>query len=277
VTPPETVLRGQVALVTGAGRGIGRVFARALADRSPDQVAETVALITAAGGRALAVPVDVTERAAVDAAVAAVERALGPVDLLVNNAGVWGPVAPVWEADADAWWRAMEVNLRGSFLCSRAVLAGMVARRRGRIVNIASHAGVHRWPTVSAYAVSKAAIVKLTENLAAETSRLGVRVFAVHPGVVTIGLTDDAQALARRADPASHEGRAAAWVLGEVAAGRAVPPERGAALVVALAAGRADALSGRYVTVDDDLTAMLARVASADGAGLYTLRLHTGT
>jgi NAD(P)-dependent dehydrogenase (short-subunit alcohol dehydrogenase family) len=220
---------------------------------------------------------DVTDREAVERAVAVVERELGPIDVLVNNAGVWGPIAPVWEVDPEEWWRAMEVNVRGSFLCSRAVLAGMVARRRGRIVNIASHAGVHRWPTVSAYAISKAAIIKLTENLAAEAKRFGVSVFTVHPGLVTTGLTDDAVALARRVDPASHQGRAAAWVLDEVAAGRAVAPEIGAQLVVALAAGRADALSGRYVTVHDDLGAMLERIEAIQRDDLYTLRLRTPT
>src|SRR5262245_27237905 len=140
-------LSGQVALVTGGGRGIGRAVAAALAGagaavevlaRSAGQLAEVVDAHTRAPGRALTHPADVTDRNAVEAAVAAVERQLGAVDLLVNNAGVGGPVGPLAESDPDAWWRCLAVILRGPLLCSRAVLPGMLARRRGRIVNVAS-------------------------------------------------------------------------------------------------------------------------------------------
>src|SRR5215207_6780088 len=95
-----------------------------------------------------------------------------------------GPVGPTWEIEPDRWWRTMEVNLRGTLLCTQLVLPEMVHRRRGRIVNISSHAGVFRWPLVSAYSVSKAAVAKLTENLARETHRHGVSVFSVHPGLL---------------------------------------------------------------------------------------------
>lgn len=280
VTPGA--LTGQVALVTGGGRGIGRVFAQALADagaavavtaRSADQLAETVSRIEAKGGQALALSCDVTDQAGMERAVDAIQRQLGPVDLLVNNAGLWGPIDPVWEVDPDQWWRTMEIHVRGSFLCARAVLPGMVARQRGRIINLASHAGVHRWPTCSAYAVSKAAIVKFTENLALETKRHDVAVFAVDPGIVTIGLTD--QALAMDAPPESPAGRAAAWIRQQVAAGHAVPPEAGARLIVLLATGRADALTGRYLTVHDDVAELLARAEAIQRADLYTLKLST--
>jgi NAD(P)-dependent dehydrogenase (short-subunit alcohol dehydrogenase family) len=119
--------------------------------------------------------------------------------------------------------------------------------------------------------VSKAALVKLTENLAVETKKLGVAVFAVHPGIVTIGLTEAAETAA---DPASPVGRAMGWIRQQVAAGRAVPPERSAHLVLRLAAGHADALSGRYLTVDDDLDALAARAAEIQRDDLYTLRLR---
>jgi NAD(P)-dependent dehydrogenase (short-subunit alcohol dehydrogenase family) len=278
-------LGGRVAMVTGAGRGIGRVFAQALASagarvavaaRSADQLGETVALIAASGGEAYAAPLDVVDRDEVDAAVRGVEVELGPVDLLVNNAGVWGPLGPMWEIDSDEWWQAISVNLRGCFLCSRAVLPGMVSRRRGRIINIGSHAGVFRWPNASAYAISKAAMIKLTENLAAETRKFGVAVFTLNPGIVTIGLTDQAMAMADLPD--SPATRAAAWIRAEVAEGRAVPPERSADLLVALASGRADALSGRYLTVHDDLDAYIARAEEIERDDLYTLRLreHVG-
>jgi NAD(P)-dependent dehydrogenase (short-subunit alcohol dehydrogenase family) len=230
-----------------------------------------VALVEEAGGQALAVPLDVTDRRTVEQAVAGIERQLGPLALLVNNAGVSGPFDTVWDVDPDEWWRTMDINLRGSFLCARAVLPGMTARRCGRIINIASHAGVYRWPQVSAYSVSKAALVKLTENLAVETKRLGVAVFAVHPGIVTIGLTE---AAATTADPESPFGRAMSWIRQQIEAGRAVPPERSADLVLRLASGHADALSGRYLTVDDDLDSLIERAAEIQRDDLYTLRLR---
>ena len=133
-------LAGSLALVTGGGRGLGRVLARALAGagaavglvaRSSDELAQSVALIEEAGGITAAATADVSDARAAAAAVAAVVAELGPIDLLVNNAGVCGPVGPAWEVDADEWWRTIEVNLRSTFLCSRLVLPGMVARRRG--------------------------------------------------------------------------------------------------------------------------------------------------
>jgi NAD(P)-dependent dehydrogenase (short-subunit alcohol dehydrogenase family) len=266
-----------VSLVPGGGRGLGRVFAQALAAagaavavlaRSADQVAQTVSLIEEAGGRALGLAVDVTDQQAVEQAVDRIHWQLGPIDALVNNAGVWGPLGPLWTVDPQQWWRTLEINVRGGFLCARAVLPGMIARRQGRIVNIASHAGVFRWPQSSAYAISKAAIVKLTENLAAETKRAGIGVFTFHPGITTSGLTDDA--LAMDAPPGSP----AAWIRQEVAAGRAVPPEHGAQVIVQLAAGRADVLSGRYLTVHDDLTALVDRAGEIQRDDLYTLRLR---
>jgi NAD(P)-dependent dehydrogenase (short-subunit alcohol dehydrogenase family) len=274
-------LTGRVALVTGGGRGLGQVFAQALAQagaavavaaRSADQLQETVALVEAQGGRAIAIPLDVTDQAAVARAVETIERRLGPVDILVNNAGLWGPINPVWEVDPAQWWQTMAIHVQGSFLCARAVLPSMIARRCGRIINIVSHAGVHRWPTCSAYAVSKTAVIKFTENLAAESRRHGVSVFALHPGLATVGLTH--LAMDMDAPPASPAGRAAAWIRQQVAEGQAVPPERSARLVVRLAAGRADRLTGCYLTVDDNLETLVARADEIQQADLYTLRLR---
>ncbi len=270
-------LSGQVALVSGGGRGIGRIFAQVLAAagaavavmaRSGDQLAHTVGLIEATGGRALGLAVDVTDQLGIERAVATIEQQLGPVSVLVNNAGVWGPLAPLWEADPEAWWRTLEINVRGSFLCARAVLPAMVAQQHGRIINIASHAGIFRWPQASAYAISKAALIKLTENLATETKNHGVAVFSFHPGIVTIGLTDSAMTM--EAPPGSP----AAFIQREVAAGRVVPPERGAEAIVYLASGRADVLSGRYLTVQDDLASLVERAADIQRDDLYTLRLR---
>jgi NAD(P)-dependent dehydrogenase (short-subunit alcohol dehydrogenase family) len=124
-----------VALVTGAGRGIGRTIALALAEagvavvalaRSAHEVTETTALIDGIGGRAIGVIADVTDRSDVERAVQEALAILGPIDLLVNNAGVVGPSTPLWETDPDEWWRALEINLRGPLLCARAVLPAMI-------------------------------------------------------------------------------------------------------------------------------------------------------
>jgi len=263
---PAARLDGTVCVITGGGRGIGRVLALALAGagaavgliaRSGAELGETVRLAEASGGTVAAARTDVTDERAVADAIAALRRQLGPVDLLVNNAGVSGPVGDAWQVDPDDWWRAVEVNLRGVFLCSRAVLPAMTARGAGRIINITSEAGVYRWPQVSAYSVSKAAVIKFTENLAAEAGRSGIRVFSVHPGLTPIGLSE--RALASAAPPGSAEARIYAWVRQELRDGRGAEPALVARLVTRLAAGDADRLSGCHLSVHDDLDAILAR------------------
>jgi NAD(P)-dependent dehydrogenase (short-subunit alcohol dehydrogenase family) len=279
---PRKDLSGRIALVTGGGRGIGRAFALALAAygatvvvaaRSADQLACTVALIAEAGGRATAVPLDITNHTAVVQAIEHITGTLGPIDLLVNNAGMWGPIAPVWEADPEQWWQTIDTNLRGGFLCTHTVLPSMLARRSGRIINITSGAGSHSSPEASAYSVSKAAIIKFTENLAAETKGRGIAVFALHPGIVSVGLTETALAIQAPAD--SPAGRAAAAIRRDVAEGRVVPPEVPADLIIRLASGDADVLSGCYLAVDYDLDVLIARGRVIQEEDFYTLRVRT--
>jgi NAD(P)-dependent dehydrogenase (short-subunit alcohol dehydrogenase family) len=274
-------LHGSVALVTGGGRGLGRVLAQALAGagaavgvtgRSADDLSETVRLIEAAGGVAAGASADVTDEAATTQALGELRRRLGPVDVLINNAGINGPIGPLWDVPPEEWWRTLEVNLRGLVACTRLVLPDMLARRRGRIVNLTSNAGVFRWPGVSAYSVSKAAVVKLSENLAAEVRREGVSVFSFHPGLLPIGLTE--AALAADAPPDSPEGRVAAWARRQFAEGRGADPDRAARLVVRLAAGRGDSLSGRHLSVHDDLDLLLERLDDIRRDDLCTLRLR---
>jgi NAD(P)-dependent dehydrogenase (short-subunit alcohol dehydrogenase family) len=268
-------LSGTVALITGGGRGIGRLLGRALADagaavgliaRSAGELAESVRLITGAGGRACAATADVSDPAAVQQAISELQDRLGLVSLLVNNAGIAGPAGDAWAIPADAWWRTIEVNLGGTFLCTRLLLPGMIARGAGRIVNITSRAGVLPWPQMSAYAVSKAAIIKLTENLATENRHSGVRIFSVDPGLLPIGLS--AAAVACTATSGSPEARRDAWIRRQLAAGRGADPASAARLVTRIAAGDADELSGCHLSVHDDLDTMLvqARPAIAGGA-----------
>jgi NAD(P)-dependent dehydrogenase (short-subunit alcohol dehydrogenase family) len=191
------------------------------------------------------------------------------VDLLVNNAGVAGPTGPVWENDPDRWWHCIDVNLRGPFLCCRAVLPGLIARGYGRIVTVASGMGLGTTAYGSAYVVSKAAVIRLCENLALEAREHGISVFAIGPGGVRTAMWE-----AVAADPGDER-----WLGGQfrrlIEEKRGGPPERAAHLVVLLASGQADALSGCFISVSDDVAEMVSRAEEIQQDGLYTLRLRT--
>jgi len=269
-------LRGQVAIVTGAGRGLGRVTALALARagvrvgvvaRSGEQIAETALEIRKTGGQALAVVADVSDAAAVEHMARQVERTLGPVDLLVNNAATMGPLGPMWEADAGDWWHTLEVNLRGPYLCSRALLPGMIARRRGRIINLATTAATVAVAHMGAYVIAKTALIRFTENLAAELINSGVSVFALDPGTVRTAMSEYVLE--------SEAGKKwLPWFRKLFDRGRDVPAEKAAQLVVQVASGRADALSGRFLGIADDLEKLLGRLEEIKRADLYTLRIR---
>ena len=271
-------LTGQVTIVTGGGRGIGRAIALALAGagarvavvaRTEEQLAETVRLLRDAKGQAMAFQADVTDQEAAERMVADVEKQLGPIDLLVNNAGNGGELGAMWEVDPDEWWRCMNVNLRGPFLCSRAVIPSMITRRRGRIVTTASHTGLGVWPGSGAYATSKTAIIRLCETLAAETREHGLSVFAIHPGGVKTAMTASQfkSEAARKWFPEIYE-----YVAND---GSGQPPELAGDLVLFLASGKADALSGCYISVDDDVAEMVRRADQIQHGELHTLRLRT--
>jgi NAD(P)-dependent dehydrogenase (short-subunit alcohol dehydrogenase family) len=182
----------RVALVTGGGRGIGRAIALrlaregfpvALAQRTAAQAEATAAAIQASGGRAMALALDVTDPEAVARAVERVTEALGPVGVLVNNAGI-AESAPFLKTDLALWERHLRVNATGPFLLTRQVLPGMLEAGWGRIVNVASLAGLVGAPYVSAYTAAKHALVGLTRALAAELAGKPVTVNAVCPGYV---------------------------------------------------------------------------------------------
>lgn len=271
-------LAGQVALVTGGGRGIGRACARALAEhrvkvavmsRTEAEVRTTAEEIERAGGRAIAIPGDVTDRHAVERTVAITEAELGPIDLLVNNAAVIR-VAAITAVDADAWWRDVEINLRGPFLVTQAVLGGMVARRRGRIINLVSLGGMHRPPSAtSAYAVSKAALIWLTASIAVEAESSGVVAFAINPGFVRTsmsGYLHDSDEVGRWSPELQMNVRQS------FAEGDTTPIERPAELVLRLASGQADALSGCFLDVDDDLDTLVAQAEAIQREGRLRMR-----
>ncbi len=243
-----------VALVTGGGRGLGRAFALGLAKagmqvavsaRTAGQIDETVALIRAEGGIALTVQADVTDQAAVTKMALQVEAELGPIDLLVNNAGAGPPFGPTWQADAADWWRTVEVNLKGPMLCCHAVLPGMIARGRGRIINVSSGAGTFSIPYMSAYVTSKCALIRFTEVLADELRPHDVSVFAIQPGTVRTAMAGDLMA--------SEAGvRWMPWFKKIFDEGRDDSTQPGTDLVLYLASGAADSLSGRFFAAPSD-------------------------
>jgi NAD(P)-dependent dehydrogenase (short-subunit alcohol dehydrogenase family) len=272
-------LSGQVAIVTGGGRGLGRAYAQALAAhgaavaivaRSAEQVKKVAAAIHASGGQALAIVADVSDRAAVERMAADVAQRLGPVDLLVNNAGVLGPLGPFWDADPDEWWRTMEINVRSAVYCARAVIPGMVQRRRGRVDNVASAAGTGALSNVSAYGTSKTAMIRLAEVLAAEAKAYNIQAFAIHPGDVR---TDMAETLLNNPNMLQW----APWFLKTYEEKRDDRAEDSIRLVLRLAAGHADALSGCYFSIRDDLDALLSRAEEVGTNRLHTLRIKTNT
>ena len=273
-------LHGRVALVTGGGRGVGRLLARTLAEagaavaliaRSSDELAATVEQIGTPALYAAAASADVTDEIAVTAALAQLRAQLGPVDILINNAGINGPMGVMWETESAEWWRTFEVNLGGAFVLSRMLLPDMIAAGRGRIINITSNAGVYRWPLVSAYVTSKAALIKLTETLAAETVKHGVSVFSVDPGLLPIGLSD--AALMSTAQPDTPEGRVFGWIRGQLKAGHGADPAKTVRLILSLAAGQCDRLSGRHLSASDDLDVLLSQIDRIERDDLHTLRL----
>ena len=257
-------LSGQVAIVTGGGRGIGREVARHLAAagatvvvtaRTVSQLEETCELITSEGGACTAMPMDVLDEAGVKATFKAIEATHGHIDLLVNNAGVGGVKGLPWDLETADWWSTVEVNLRGPYMCSTAVIPGMIKRQRGRIIMVGSNMAFWPFPMVSAYSCSKAALVRLADNLAQALEEHGIAVFTISPGLVATEMTKDAPK-----DVFAN----AEWT----------PIEKPAALCVALASGRADALTGRYIHASShDLEDLLARVDQITEENLQTMRL----
>jgi NAD(P)-dependent dehydrogenase (short-subunit alcohol dehydrogenase family) len=270
--PGQDRMAGHVVLVTGGGGVIGGAIAQAfgragalvaVADLATAPLAETVAAIEQAGCRALAIPVDVTDRVAVEQMVARVEHELGPVELLVNNAGRMGGIGPLWEVDPDDWWQIWEVTVRGTMLCARAVLPGMVARRRGRIINVSSAAVLGPIPNHSAYPVAKTALTRLTEHLATDTREDGIAVFAITPGPVDT--------------PMMRQAVASPWIGHLYQDVVCVPPELAAARCLELASGKADRLSGCYLQIGDDLDELIGRADEITTEDLYRLRIRGET
>lgn len=186
-------LLGKVAIVTGSGRGIGKTIALtfahegadiSLAARSTDLIEEAALEIKALGRRALIYVTDVTKVEQVESTVKRTYEEFGKIDILVNNSGIAGPTAPVHEITPEEWDETINVNLKGAFLCCRAVVPIMMKQGGGRIINIASMTGKRPLPMRTPYCASKMGLIGLTRSLASELGRFNINVNAICPGAV---------------------------------------------------------------------------------------------
>ena len=249
-------LEGRVALVTGGGRGIGRGIALelaaagmrvAVAARTREQVEQTAREVAG-----IAIAADVSRADDVERMVAETEQALGPVDLLVANAGISIAHEDIQDVDPERWWHVHEVNVLGVFLCCRAVVPGMLQRGAGRIVIVASGAAYLPGAESTAYTSSKAAVHRFAETLA-NGLRGRVPVFSISPGLVRTEMTE------------GNFPDDAPWT----------PPELAPRLVRALASGRLDRLAGRYLHAEhDDIDDVAARAEQIVADDLNAIRLR---
>lgn len=272
------ILRDKVCVVAGATGAIGTVVARCFAEHEVNLAVASRSRISTEREHELRqlcpallpIPLDVGDWNSVHNAVSAVERALGPIDILVNCTGVYGPIGPTATCDSCDWAEAVHTNLVGSFYMLRAVLPGMLQRRFGRIVNFSGGGAAYGRPFFTAYAASKAAIVRLTESVAAEVRDSNVTINAVAPGPVKSRMWEELRVAGAAAGPAA---------LGELAkmdADGGVPAERAAALVLALCSAD-NRITGRLISAPYDaweyMNARADEILSSDAGTLRRIAL----
>ena len=270
-------LTDRTAIVTGGSRGLGLEIARAYAEagasvvitaRDVATLREAAEALRSTGSNVEAVPADVSIAEDCARVVQRAQERFGPVTVLVNNAGVYGPMGAIEDVDWNDWTRAIEINLYGPVLMSRAVLPGMRARAYGKIINLSGGGATAPLPRISSYAAAKAAIVRLTETFAEELRGAGVDVNAIAPGALNTRMLDEVL----------DAGSAA---VGEAFYAKAIDQrdsggaglERGAALALFLASPASDGISGRLLSaLWDDWAGLPERRESLMTSDVYTLR-----
>jgi NAD(P)-dependent dehydrogenase (short-subunit alcohol dehydrogenase family)/uncharacterized protein YndB with AHSA1/START domain len=257
-------LADMTALVTGGSRGLGLAMATALLKTGMPVAAvsrsgESIESVCSYRG-------DVTDPDFMRRTIESIEKDLGPLTLLVNNAGIFGPIGPMADVPHDEWWRVIEVHVRGTAIAMQLALPRMCSRGRGRVINVVSGGAIRGSTYFTAYSAAKAAVVRLTESAAAEVRPYGVSIFAMEPGTVATDMS--------RTSCDSEDGqRWIPWFKRYFAVGLTSTADEVAQRALDLASGRADALSGRYIPLRADLDEMIASAARIEAEHLYSLRI----
>jgi NAD(P)-dependent dehydrogenase (short-subunit alcohol dehydrogenase family) len=276
----SSVLTGRNAVITGASQGLGRAIAEAYVDAGAsvlicardggllDDVRADLVKRAGPGQRIEAVTADVSNEADVRRAIDGALKAFPQVHVLVNNAGIYGPMGPIEEVDWAQWVRAIEINLMGSVLCCRALMAHFKAHRYGKVVQLSGGGATQPMANVTAYAASKAAIVRFAESLADEGRAFGIDVNSIAPGALKTRLLDEVLA----ADPA-QVGQAFYDKMVALKESGGTPLERGAALAVFLASAESDGITGRLLSAAwDPWESLAAHRDDLSKSDVYTLR-----
>jgi NAD(P)-dependent dehydrogenase (short-subunit alcohol dehydrogenase family) len=271
------VLKDRVAIVTGAGRGIGLAIALAfaregvrlvLAARGAAQLDDAAASCRKAGAQVIAVPADVARWDQVQHLVDVALKEWGRIDVLVNSAGVYGPIGPTAEVDLDAWVQALHINLVGPLLLCRALTPHMQPQRQGKIILLGGGGATTPLPNFSSYAASKAGLVRLADTLAEELKEFNIQVNVIAPGLVDTQLQDEVLAAGGKAGPLYEKIKAAR----EKGAG-AVPPEVAADLAVFLASEASGSLTGKLIAAPyDPWKQWQGQAEKLNSIPLYTIR-----
>lgn len=276
----ERVLEGKAAIITGANQGLGFEIARqyvaagasvaicARNKRLLEKAQKMLRPMAHGGQRIIAHDVDVSKIGDVKKLVGFVQRELGHIDILVNNAGVYGPTGVIEEVDWRAWVRAIDINLYGSILMCRAVLPAFKARKSGKIIQLSGGGATNPLPRISAYAVSKAAIVRLVETLAEEVKEDGIDVNAIAPGALNTRLLEEVLDAGPGKVGKSFYERA----LKQKQTG-GTPLEKGAELAVFLGSSRSNGITGKLISaVWDPWASLPDHLDELSGSDIYTLR-----
>lgn len=255
-------LAGKVAVITGAGRGIGQRTAvrlaqmkikTALVSRTESQLRETADLVLQAGGTPLVVAADLSDPKSINGITSSVVGELGQPSILINAAGMFGPIDLVWNTDPNEWIKTQMVNVVSAYLISHAFISSMIASGWGRIINVTSAAALHEpGPINSAYGTSKAALNQFTRHLASEIAGSGVTANVIHPGDVKTDMWADIRDSAENLGPEADRYREwARWV----AETGGDDPEKASDLIVALLGEKAGSINGRFLWIKDGLQA----------------------